>query len=251
MHPTTPPPPFQRSEPLLDSPSTPPPLAGLTKMLSTPGVGPDWALFYAASFDEFGAKRCHPLLPNGDTLAVTDKNKFAYANALAKFFLSERVALRAAAFVGGVCDVIPPPTLRKFSVEELRTLFGGTRQIDVADLRAHAVAPREGVVDWLWTIVRQRGGGNDSRAQLERGGEVVRRAFVQFATGAPQLPFVGAAGLEPPLSVEVLPVRGGGGDCEEGPKFWRGRRGCRRRRLASTGCVLRGGSEAKRSLRAR
>ena len=108
------------------------------------------------SFPLQGAQQEVDLIPNGQNITVTSKNKHRYVQCVAKYYLHDRIQKQAAAFFHGLYGVIQPELLGMFCAPELQILISGAvTGISVEELRQnccytggyHAMDTR---VQWFW-----------------------------------------------------------------------------------------------------
>jgi len=140
------------------------------------------------------------LVPNGARMAVTESNKKAYINALAKYLLETRVKNAVTSFLEGLHTLVPDTLLTLWDEAELELLLCGMRDYSVAELKKqHTLVGRPigrfaTVLHWFWQVLSHLG-----REDLSR--------FVHFCTGSSLLPPGGFAGLKP-----LLQISWGGGE---------------------------------------
>ena len=134
----------------------------------------------------------------GSRIIVTNDNKLAYLNALAKYRLVDRVKEQVGAFLSGFRQLVPEHLLSILDEDELDMLMCGTSDYTADDFWAnHVVVDRtpelEKVLGWLRTAM-------SNFSDQERSG------FLQFVTGSPRLPVGGLGHLVPKLQIGGAPT---------------------------------------------
>lgn len=101
------------------------------------------------------------LVPNGARMAVTESNKKAYINALAKYLLETRVKNAVTSFLEGLHTLVPDTLLTLWDEAELELLLCGMRDYSVAELKKqHTLVGRPigrfaTVLHWFWQVLSQ------------------------------------------------------------------------------------------------
>ena len=101
------------------------------------------------------------LVPNGARMAVTESNKKAYINALAKYLLKTRVKNAVTSFLEGLHTLVPDTLLTLWDEAELELLLCGMRDYSVAELKKqHTLVGRPigrfaTVLHWFWQVLSQ------------------------------------------------------------------------------------------------
>jgi hypothetical protein len=88
---------------------------------------------------EFGESVEVELIPNGKNIAVTDKNKRAYVEALVAWECGKAFEKQINAIRNGFFDIIPEEAVKVFNVKELELLINGKEDIDVDDMQSGSV----------------------------------------------------------------------------------------------------------------
>lgn len=133
------------------------------------------------------------LCDGGEHIAVTDENKVEYMMELARYKLVTSIKPQSLCFLTGLTQVINLKCLNMFNASELSTLISGdTKDIDIDDLRLHAVVSgftsQGDFIDRFWNTV-----ASFTPAQ--------RRRFLKFVTSLPRGPLLGFRVLEPQFGI--------------------------------------------------
>ena len=139
------------------------------------------------------------LIPNGTNIAVTNQNRLAYIQYVARHRLQNQPALQTSAFLRGLQQIIRPSWLSMFNQAELQTLVGGvSAEIDVEDLR------RNTLCGGLYVI----GDDNEEHPTIKLFWQVMRsmadadrRKVLKFVTSTPRAPLLGFGHLNPRFSI--------------------------------------------------
>eukprot|EP00042_Codosiga_hollandica_P054987 m.757622 g.757622 ORF g.757622 m.757622 type:complete len:1791 (-) comp59025_c0_seq1:4360-9732(-) len=140
----------------------------------------------------------YPLVPNGDSIPVTQFNRSQYLEALIKFYLGANLPLRD--FVQGVVEICPLELLSIFTPQMLQVLTAGsTEKISAEDLTKYLRASMTGgltptILGWFVQVVSEM----ESEEQ---------QLLLLFVTGSSVLPIGGLERLNPPLTVRGLQDR--------------------------------------------
>jgi E3 ubiquitin-protein ligase HECTD2 len=196
--------------------------AGLQQLLDFEGdVETTYCRDFVAPIDRYGTLTYHPLIPNGDSVPVTNANRHAFVDAYVRYLLDTAVARQFEPFKRGFFTVCAGNALSLFRAEEIELLIRGSDEaLDVDSLRAvavyenwrqdnpshHPLIPRPAenvnVIIWFWEVFKN--------ASPEK-----QRKLLTFITGTDRIPAVGATSL-------VLRIMAGGdgwsGASEEGKK---------------------------------
>jgi hypothetical protein len=151
--------------------------------------------------DEVGGRTVTvPLIPQGDSVAVTADNVHDYVQRVARYKLHTSIAGQVRAFLRGFRQLIPLPWMRMFGAGELAVLLGGKEGggFDVADLRAntgygggyHADHPS---VKAFWRVIEAFSPADQS-------------AFLAFVTSVPRPPLLGFGTLQPRFGISRIPI---------------------------------------------
>jgi E3 ubiquitin-protein ligase HUWE1 len=97
----------------------------------------DCGIFFVADDDNLGRHTVVPLVPRGDQIPVTTKNRAKYVQLLVRYRLVGRIEEQLRAFVKGFQSIISESELRMFAPNELDLIICGIPVIDVKDLKVH------------------------------------------------------------------------------------------------------------------
>ncbi|KAL2174978.1 uncharacterized protein P884DRAFT_301950 [Thermothelomyces heterothallicus CBS 202.75] len=150
------------------------------------------------------------LIPNGESVPVTNENRPLYISYVARHRLVVQPYAQTRAFLRGLGMIIDPGWLSMFNQNELQRLVGGdSSEIDVEDLRRHTVysgvyaigddGEEHPTVKMFWEVMH----GLEDRE---------RRDVLKYVTSTPRAPLLGFGQLSPPFS-----IRDGGTDQERLP----------------------------------
>eukprot|EP00928_Gymnodinium_smaydae_P061929 TRINITY_DN45894_c0_g1_i1.p1 TRINITY_DN45894_c0_g1~~TRINITY_DN45894_c0_g1_i1.p1 ORF type:complete len:810 (-),score=66.17 TRINITY_DN45894_c0_g1_i1:8-2230(-) len=145
-----------------------------------------------------------PLIPNGQNIRVTERNKRRYIRLLIEHYLVGKCRAELALIIEGFRDIIPRKVLRgpekNLRAIDLELIVTGLPTIDVEEWRAHTTinsknqssAAREHVqlCDWLFEVLSLM--STEGRAKV-----------LAFACGSSRLPSSGFAGLKPYFDLVV------------------------------------------------
>ena len=169
--------------------------ASLNKLLGMPGeqIAALELTFEATDVLDPAGLRTVELIPGGRNIHVTRHNVLQYVLKLAEYKLDRSLTEAVAHFHRGLSGIIAPLWLEMFSARELEMLIsGGTRDVDVADLRKNTeyggYTDADATIVYLWEIL-----GEMSAEE--------RCKFVKFVTSVPQAPLRGFGSLEPRFGV--------------------------------------------------
>ena len=163
--------------------------------------------FSVTQTDGVGGNREVDLVPGGSGLAVTSANRIRYINAVAKYYVIDRVRPQASAFMDGFRGVLGTctPALLMFTIPELQLLISGEAafEIDVADMQRHC---------------RYAGGYSARDPVIRRFFKVLKamrpeqqKKLLRFVTSCSRPPPLGFEHLQPPLTIQRVSGGGGGG----------------------------------------
>jgi len=155
----------------------------------------DLSLTFSITDDALGGQREVELFPGGSSMAVTSENRHRYINAVAKYYLHDRIKRQASAFFKGLYQVINPDLLSLFCSPELQVLISGAAsEISIADLKSNTrYAGGYSILDRnitrFWAIV-------------EAFDEEDRARLLRFVTSCERPPSLGFAALAPPFCIQ-------------------------------------------------
>lgn len=161
------------------------------------GDASDLGLDFTVSYERFGETITEDLRYNGSHIDVTNGNKHAYVQAVARFHMVDRLKKPSEAFVSGLGDAVDVHLLRAFAAPELQVLISGAdAAIDVEDLRKHTryenCSSRDAVVARFWAVCKKLSAGD-------------RAALLKFVTACERGPSLGFGALEPPFTLRKIP----------------------------------------------
>jgi ubiquitin-protein ligase E3 C len=133
-----------------------------------------------------------PLLPHGESIAVTKSNVIQYVHLVAHHKLNVEGSIQTKAFLRGFRDLIPASWVRLFSASELQKLISGddaVKGIDVEDMKrsmqyAGGYHPSQPIIIWFWEVLTEM-----SAEQ--------QRKFLKFMTSCSRQPLLGFQALIP------------------------------------------------------
>jgi len=165
----------------------------------------DWDLYWTID-DEmwFGDDRerfraTRNLIPDGDTVKVTNENRLAFIASTVKHRLVTQPAAEMRAFVSGLQTMIDPSWLSMFNQTELQRLVGGdSKEIDLEDLKKNTtysglyVVGDDGAlhptIEIFWRV-------------MEGFTDAERRDVIKFVTSTPRAPLLGFSQLNPRFAI--------------------------------------------------
>lgn len=149
----------------------------------------DLCLSFSVTDDTLGVHKEIELFPGGSRIGVTSENKLRYINAVAKYYLYDRLKLQASAFFNGLRQVVSVEHLGIFCAPELQVIISGaTTGVLLSDMKAHT----------------QYGGGYSSMSEvvkrfwaiMEEFSDQDRAALLKFVTSCERPPSLGFAALQ-------------------------------------------------------
>lgn len=183
---------------------------GMLRIKNFPGdiseLGIDFTITDQASLPHEPPKTItRSLMPDGDTIFVTNDNRLLYISYIARHRLVIQPGLQTAAFLRGLRTIIRPSWLSMFNPPELQRLVGGdSSEIDIDDLR------RNTVYSGLYVI------GDDKQEHptiklfwkvMEGFDDQQKRNVLKYVSSTPRAPLLGFSQLKPKFS-----IRDGGTD---------------------------------------
>ncbi|KAJ8482507.1 hypothetical protein ONZ45_g14927 [Pleurotus djamor] len=137
--------------------------------------------------ERFGEIVTVELKPGGEDIAVTEKNKEEYVNAVVAYRISKRVREQFEAFNRGLLELIPFDLINVFDERELELLIGGMSDIDIDDWNKftdyRGYEKNDQVIEWFWQCLRSWPAERKVR-------------LLQFTTGTSRLPVNGFKDLQ-------------------------------------------------------
>lgn len=141
---------------------------------------------FVADFEEFGEKKTHELIPDGNSVAVTGENRQAFVEKLVQWLLVDSVQEQFAALYKGFTKVISPTQLYLLTPRELELLMVGTPHLDFTELQKHTEYVGESdwnashpTIAWFWEVLTEE-------FTLEE-----KQKFLLFVTGCIKAPIEG------------------------------------------------------------
>lgn len=133
------------------------------------------------------------LITQGHNVQVTKHNMLQYVLKVAEYKLDRSLFEPVAYFHQGLSSIITPIWIEMFNSIEFEMLIsGGTRDVDLNDLREHTeyggYTPDDATVQYLWQILAEM--TPDERCK-----------FLKFVTSVPQAPLRGFASLDPHFGI--------------------------------------------------
>jgi len=141
--------------------------------------------------------RAVELCPGGARKAVCEGNKLEYLDLLVEYRLSLEREPQLRALLQGFYSLVSARELRHLTEGELAQALEGEEGFDLEDLKDHArytqgAKATTADVQMFWRVL-----GTFSPSQ--------KGQFLQFVTGCPRGPLVGASGLDPLFTVQRVP----------------------------------------------
>lgn len=144
-------------------------------------------LTFSAEHSNFGRLEIVDLIPNGQSVHVTDENKMAYVKLVTHHRMATGIRQQIDHFLKGFHQLVSPNLISIFNENELELLISGMPDIDIDDLRANTdyanYKPTDSVIRWFWSVLY-------SFTHEERA------LFLQFVTGTSKVPLEGFKALE-------------------------------------------------------
>ncbi|KAJ3117572.1 putative E3 ubiquitin-protein ligase [Phlyctochytrium bullatum] len=91
---------------------------------------------FVAEYEAFGEIVRVPLIPNGDTVPVTNQNRREYVDRLVSWILNDSIATQFEAFKDGFYQVCGGNALSLFGPEELELMIRGGTELDLKGLES-------------------------------------------------------------------------------------------------------------------
>ena len=89
------------------------------------GDAADLGLDFTITYERFGETVTQDLRYDGSKTDVTNQNKHAYVQAVARFHMVDRLKKPSEAFVGGLSDAVDVHLFKAFAAPELQVLISG------------------------------------------------------------------------------------------------------------------------------
>ncbi|KAH7629900.1 hypothetical protein B0T09DRAFT_374171 [Sordaria sp. MPI-SDFR-AT-0083] len=140
-----------------------------------------------------------PLIPNGESIPVTNENRPLYISYVARHRLVRQPYPQTRAFLRGLGSIIDPSWLSMFNQLELQRLVGGdSSEIDVEDLRRNT----------YYNGVYEIGDDGEEHETIQIFWEVMhelrdeeRREVLKYVTSTPRAPLLGFGQLRPRFTI--------------------------------------------------
>ncbi len=145
-----------------------------------------FCLDFSVSYDYFGSTNTIMLIPNGDTVPVTQANKGQYVKLYVEWLLVTSIRDQFDSFARGF-RAVGGPTLSIFRAEELELLICGSHSVNIDELESATTykggyAATHKVIRWFWELVRSW--------PVEK-----QKKLLTFATGSDRVPIKGLAAV--------------------------------------------------------
>nr|CCA14299.1 HECT E3 ubiquitin ligase putative [Albugo laibachii Nc14] len=144
-------------------------------------------LTFSAEHSNFGRVEIVDLIPNGQSVHVSDANKMEYVKLVTHHRMATGIRQQIDHFLKGFHQLVSPNLISIFNENELELLISGMPDIDIDDLRANTdyanYKPTDSVIRWFWSVLY-------SFTHEERA------LFLQFVTGTSKVPLEGFKALE-------------------------------------------------------
>ncbi|RYH29664.1 hypothetical protein EON65_07765 [archaeon] len=141
---------------------------------------------FVADYEEFGEKKTHELIPDGNNVAVTGANRQQFVEQIVQWLLVDSVQEQFAALYKGFTKVISPTQLYLLTPQELELLMVGTPYLDFKELQQHTEYVGESdwnathpTITWFWEVLIDE-------FSLEE-----KQKFLLFVTGCIKAPIEG------------------------------------------------------------
>ncbi|KAK3140867.1 hypothetical protein QOZ80_5AG0406890 [Eleusine coracana subsp. coracana] len=136
----------------------------------------------------------YELVPGGSEKKLTLDNLEEYVSSLVDATVKSGIATQIEAFKSGINEVFALKTLKMFTEEEMERILCGEQDAWASKNLEEHIEFEHGYDTSSPSIIT-------FLEILREFGREEQRAFIQFATGAPQLPLGGLASLDPKLTV--------------------------------------------------
>ncbi|KAI8811808.1 hypothetical protein BJ742DRAFT_795586 [Cladochytrium replicatum] len=157
---------------------------GLQKLLEHEGddVEDTFALDFVVEYNAYGEKVRKPLVPNGEEIPVTSRNKGEYVERYASWVLNDSISSQFDAFKEGFYHVCGGNALSLFKPEEIEMMVRGGTELDIQSLESvteyEGFDPNEPTIKHFWEIVNSY--------SLD-----MKRKLLLFITGTDRIPATG------------------------------------------------------------
>ena len=105
----------------------------------------------------FGVNVTQELIEKGNDTSVDENNKELYVKKLYLAKTLSEVEAQTKSFKKGFFEIVPENAIKLFSSRELGILIAGKSEIDIQDLKAHAlyreISKESLLVQWFWEMV--------------------------------------------------------------------------------------------------
>lgn len=163
---------------------------GLQKILAyqQDDMDEQFGINFQVSYDYFGEKRHHDLIPNAENVYVTQLNKYQYVELYYKYIISESVQEQFSNFERGLKLVCMGSCFEMLQPEELELLVCGSQQLDFHELESVTVYengyhPNHPVIKNFWAFVHS--------LTLEE-----QKKLLFFTTGSDRAPIGGLSKID-------------------------------------------------------
>lgn len=155
-------------------------------------------LTFSVARDDLGKTAEVDLIPGGRSIPVTDANKHAYVQLVAKYHLVDRLRPQARAFVNGIAKCLDLAHFALFDEPELQHMISGADDaFDLQDLINHTryegfIQPLDSrLISRFWSVVKTLSYQDQAR-------------LLKFATSCERPPPLGFANLQPPFTIRKV-----------------------------------------------
>jgi len=173
---------------LRDLEETNPGLArGLHQLLEYPGDVSEMEVNFQISYDYFGAKMTHDLVPDALNVLVTNANRGEYVRRYVNYLLVESVTAQFEAFKKGFSTVVASQAISLLQPEELQLLICGSPELNFIELEKAAIYDNgydrnHPTIKFFWSVVHAF--TSDEKKKL-----------LSFSTGSDRAPIGGLGRL--------------------------------------------------------
>ncbi|KAI8086138.1 uncharacterized protein BX664DRAFT_334999 [Halteromyces radiatus] len=161
---------------------------GLQQLLSFTGdVESTFCRTFVVERNIFGERQIVPLLPGGENIMVTNKNRFDFVDLYVDYVLNKSVDHQFGAFQRGFYHICGGNALSLFRPEEIELLIRGSDQpLDIDLLRSrteyHGFEQDDPIITYFWNVTKA----------MEPS---MQRKLLMFVTGSDRIPATGSSQL--------------------------------------------------------
>jgi len=159
----------------------------LEQLLAYPGDSTDLDLNFQISYDYFGSRQTHDLVPNA-AVAVTNANREEYVRLYLNYLLDTSVTKQFDAFKRGFSLVVAGQAISLVQPEELQLLICGSPELNFNDLERTVIYDNgydrnHPTIKFFWSVVHSLTGDEKKR-------------LLSFSTGSDRAPIGGLGRLQ-------------------------------------------------------